>query len=193
MFPIAARNKHARIDAAGFAAGIASQLHSSGVLDNGINSGVFLFAEDLVIIDEVLHSLVLVLHSEHVNVVRACARELASDDGYDRLIYGIERAGEHQGAKRSPTIVDAIQRTIQKEESVLAVLLSEVQELGSTLNGFRILAGLKSARDTANIQANKGKFLLIAGGTPPTAVRALVEDSRQPFFGAIAMSCDQVR
>jgi len=193
MIPIAAGNKHARIDAAGFAAGIASQFYSSGILDGWINSGVFLFAEDIAIIEEVLRSLALVLRSERVGVVRACARDLARDDGYDRLIYDIEGVHGHQEAKRSPTIVDAIQKVVHDDDSVLAVLISEVQELGSTTNGFRVLAGLKSARDAVNISTDKGSFFLVAGGTPPSDVQILVTDSRQPFFGAIAMSCDEVR
>ena len=84
----------------------------------------------------------------------------------------------------------ALAEVVQRVNSSVVLIIDYVEELTKSKAGFNLLASLKSARDAVNLRYDnkEGTYLIIFGfGTDEAQIKAMVQKTSQPFFGADLM------
>lgn len=89
-----------------------------------------------------------------------------------------------RGASANGTLAALIESVVECSGCDLVLILDDVRLLGGHAERDALMA-LKAARDAVNLRAGATRrFILVATDADPTAVRELVTDPKQAFYGA---------
>lgn len=175
---------------------MAWRLLRPGVLDEALRSGLFLArTPDSDCWDVLAPKLVAELQRLGAHVIfvdltdsRAAPLELVREHLYTELL-GLDRnvrlpEPDEQGLSGEKTFAALIDRLVKLSGSDVVLILDHVSRLRGR-NGRDLLKALKSARDAVNLRAAAIRhFILVATDVDPCAVRELVIDQSQAFYGA---------
>lgn len=125
-------------------------------------------------------------------VVVIDAMNLMAEDGLPRLAQllharcGIECAPASGIVELTPA--DVLANIMHRQSRTVVLLLGGAQQLPAE-PGERVMKAIKAARDCANLEpASTGKLLLVATWILPANPSQYVENSRNAFYGATAVS-----
>ena len=172
-----------------YAAVLARQLLSTKHLDVIFQSGVFLQSEfdqttETLICDELAECLALA----GAKVARLQAARLTDGEGLVTLSAEISAQVSGKVWNKPPR---SLRETVCQATSggdTLVLILREIETLGCTQEGVRVLRALKACRDAVNLVPDgQGRFLLVGVGKP-RAIAALTGDSMQAFYGAALLA-----
>lgn len=149
----------------GFATTLASRILAPKVLDESLESGVFLHAGSPELASHFL-----------LDVFAPCLRS----QNKRGLIVHIPAAELLIAAN------PACFRPAEVQDLIL--LLSDAQLLAVGSAGERIMKSLKARRDESNLKANPaGRFILVAAGSPGAVITNMVANSQQAFYGVTSL------
>lgn len=171
---------------------LADQLLFPGPFDGGLASGMFVQVCSSEESTQFLGDLAPMLEASGMLVEVIDAAQLLAADGLQHLAQrlrvrcGIESA---TGFKMDElTLSDALASIMNHLPRTVALLIGSAQRL-STEPGERVLKAIKAARDRVNLHpASAEKLLLVATWILPANPSHYVENARNAFYGANAVS-----
>lgn len=184
---------------------MARQLLKPSALDLGLRSGMFMFGphrsgkttfliQDLVPALEEGGALVIYVNlccspqRSSKDMVLDAIREALSNRGSEapgaKLDIGLKNLGIAGGA----TIAEVLKSQVDQAKADLVLIIDEVQEAASTLEGQQMFLALKAARDAINTRlVTPGHFLLIGVCSNQAASIEMTTAENQAFAGAANM------
>lgn len=185
---------------------IARQLLKPSVLDLELRSGLFMFGphrtgkttfliHDLVPALEEGGALVVYLNlsgalrDSSIEMVQGAIREALLSTKSEAPRSALAVGLENLGLVGETTLSEALQALVDRAMIDIVLIVDEVQEAVSTLEGQRLLLALKAARDAINTRSvTPGYFLFIGACSSRTACIEMTRGNSQAFLGAVCMN-----
>lgn len=168
-----------------FASELAGQILSDGPLYADLKSGVFLFTAVAEIAENTLPGYLRdAFLARGAEVIRIGGAKLSGQPTLEIIKELCAGAPDNLDASRDYSLHDIVRGRVS-EDSVLVILIDQVDEFAFSEEGIRVLKALKACRDGINRSPYEhGTFIAAGTGTSRTSLQTMTGDPTSAFYGA---------